>query len=143
MITDDFEQRLQRVPLRPAPPEWRRESLSAARQSAPAPQAVSPANAMARWPAWLWRSLWPCPQAWAGLAALWVVVAVLNVTLRDDSASRATLAPTPSSHLVMGFSEQQRLLAELIGNAEPILPPPPKVPAPRPHAERRSILLMA
>ncbi len=142
-MRSDFEQRLQGVPLRPVPAGWREEILSAARESTAAAEAVLPVQPMGRWRAWLRQALWPCPQAWAGLAAIWVVVLALNFTMRDSSPSVATIAPARSSQLLMAFSEQKRLLAELIGGAEPMLPPPPKRVAPRPRTERRSFLLMA
>src|ERR1041385_4950547 len=114
MNADDFEKRLQRQAMRQIPRAWRGEILTAARRAGvPRP---STANSQ---PAPWWRDLlWPCPQAWAGLAAVWMVILFLNVLSPGPvdlpgpprtSAGRATL---------MAFKERQRMLAEIARGAE-------------------------
>ncbi|PYK58897.1 MAG: hypothetical protein DME21_14645, partial [Verrucomicrobia bacterium] len=79
MRPEDFEKQLQRQPLRKIPAEWRGEILDAARR-AHEPQPSQPAS-------W-WRALlWPCPQAWAGLAAVWVLILALNSVTREPARS--------------------------------------------------------
>ena len=129
MNADDFEERLQRQSIRPIPSEWRREILEAARRAAdPQPSTFNP-QPTSSWRDWFW----PCPQAWAGLAAVWAVVLLLNWASRDPAhvpnASKA--APTPE--LLLALKEHRRLLAELIGT--PTLVEPPKTLEPRPRSE--------
>ena len=116
MNADDFEQKLGQQKLRPIPAEWRAEILSAAnaaRQTAPV--SAAPASASSS-PAFLSALFWPSPKAWAGLAAIWLVILGLNHSARDNPqiATRKSSPSTPDLRLVL--KEQQRLLAEL---AEP------------------------
>ena len=148
MKPDDFEQHLQRQPMRQVPSEWREEILSAARQAA-RPQAAP------RAPRHAWRTvfstlnshlstlLWPHPAAWAGLAAVWVAMLGLHLATHDVAPLVAKGSPAPSPQVFMAFQEQQRLLNELIGSRETPPVEPPKPALPRPRSERQSRLLMA
>lgn len=124
MKPDDFESQLQRQPLRDLPAEWRTEILSAAQEAAAQTETANP-SAPTSW----WRELlWPCPQAWAGLAAVWVVILGLN-WMNDWPANghplQARRELTPEER--MAFIEQQQLLARLL---EPETAPPPHVDKP-------------
>lgn len=140
MNPDPFEQHLSRQPLRPVPAEWRDEVLARA-GDLPSPflasamasdgDCKSPARAsqLSTFNSQLREWLWPCPQAWAALAAVWVLLLGLNVATRDrsapDTASAKTLPVMPYA-----WREQQKLLAELFP-PEPTAPPRPRVqPAP-------------
>src|SRR5664280_2576256 len=92
MNTDDFEKRLQREPLRQIPGEWREQILSAARQASlaehaprttqhapPSPSLLSTIHHQ------LSTLLWPHPTAWAGLAAVWLMILGVNLTTQDAS----------------------------------------------------------
>jgi hypothetical protein len=125
MNPDPFEQRLSRQPLKPVPPEWRDDILPRADdlQSPSSISQLSTFNSQLR--SWLW----PCPQAWAALAAIWVLLLAVNFSTRDRSATNTTSA---NALPVMPYAwrEQQKLLAELFP-PEPIAPPRPRVePAP-------------
>src|SRR5687767_7143159 len=81
---DDFEQRLQRQPLRPIPTAWRAEMLSRSRDvithhasRIAHPSFLSTLNQQ------LSTILWPCPQAWAGLAAVWLIIVTFNFATAD------------------------------------------------------------
>src|SRR5213594_2977907 len=129
MSMDDFEERLQRQSVRPMPREWRQEILDAARRAS-AHQLSTPNPRTTPW----WRErLWPCPQAWACLAAAWVVVLLLNLASRDPVRVANTSKPALAPEFFMALREHRRLLAELIG------PPPfiePHKPfEPRTHGE--------
>ncbi len=73
-----FEKRLAETPLRPIPPEWRREILAAAQvpRSCWSFAALLPAiqNPKSK----IQNLLWPHPYAWAALAACWIVIATLS-----------------------------------------------------------------
>ena len=84
-----------------------------------------------------WRELlWPCPQAWAGLVTLWLLILGLHLMAGTDSrpSGQPTVAAiSPEWWAVL--AEQRRLLAELLPPPEP---PPirrPKEPADRPRSE--------
>jgi hypothetical protein len=150
MNTEDFEKRLQRLPLRQIPGEWREEILSAARQASlpeHAPRtthhAPAPRSLLSTLIHQLSTLLWPHPTAWAGLAAVWLVILVINLTTRDASTLVAKHASPVSPQMFMAFQEQERLLSELIGTSETPVAERPKAVPPRPRSEGRSTLLMA
>jgi hypothetical protein len=150
MNTDDFEKQLQRQPLRQMPGEWRDEILSTAQQtSSPADasritrHASSSPSLLSTLSHQLSALLWPHPTAWAGLAAVWLVILGMNLTTRDASTRVAKHASPVSPQILMAFQEQERLLAELIGPRETPVAERPK-PAPmRPRSEGRKEMLMA
>jgi hypothetical protein len=150
MSADDFEQRVQRQPLRQIPGEWRAEILSAARQASQAEHAprttdhAPPRRSLLSTLHYqLSTLLWPHPTAWAGLAAAWLVIAGLNLTTREASPRLARRAEPLSPQVFMAFQEQARLLTELIGPCEAPVAERPKPAVPRPRSERRRALLMA
>jgi hypothetical protein len=150
MNTEDFEKRLQRQPLRQIPGEWREGILSAARQASPSEHAprtthhVSPARSLlSTLHHQLSTILWPHPTAWAGLAAVWLVILGVNLTTRDASTVVAKRAALVSPQVFMAFQEQERLLAELIGPRDPPVAERPKPAPPRPRSELSRELLAA
>ncbi len=78
---DPFEQRLRRQSVRPVPPAWREQILAAARshrRNATAPSVSEDDAALLAG----WRLLFGrFPLAWAALAALWIVLVGVNLTL--------------------------------------------------------------
>jgi hypothetical protein len=132
MKPDDFEKQLQRQPLCMAPADWRAEILQAAQ--AAAPHASRPTPDALRW----WREwLWPSPQAWAGLAALWILIAALNATTAPRSRDMAKQTPKPSLETETTLAAQRRELARLLDNfTEPM--PTPKAGPPGPRSENLS-----
>src|SRR4051812_14850115 len=94
MNPDDFEQQLQRQPLRPLPADWRAEILQTAQ--AAAPQTSASSNPQPARQSFLATLFWPCPQAWAGLAAVWLAILALNFTTTDQSRTLA-VTTTPRS----------------------------------------------
>jgi hypothetical protein len=80
---NDFEQKLARQTFREPPAGLRAEILRACAASAPA--------------AWTWRDwFWPSPQAWAALAALWVICAAVQLGDRPAPHSASFAAPPAS-----------------------------------------------
>jgi hypothetical protein len=64
----------------------------------------------------LWQELFlPSRRVWSGLAAVWVLILVINFAERDPApAGKATAAP-----VMMNLAEQQRLLNELFADRTP------------------------
>ncbi len=112
---DDFERRLARQPLRTPPPEWRGEILRNARA------AISPVKEREMTPASSWwrQLLWPCPQAWVGLAAAWAIVAGLNWLAQDETAPPSDRVAQTSAEVRIVLAEQRRLWKELLGEVPP------------------------
>ena len=84
--------------------------------------------------AWL-ELIWPSRRAWAGMAALWLVVLAANLEMKATSTTVPTVQSAHARELARAFEEQQRLLAELL---LPVRPPPgaPARSAPGPRSEQ-------
>ena len=64
---NDFERKLSQQPFRTPPPDLRHAILG------------SPVNVIIP-DRWTWRDwLWPSPKAWAALAALWMICAIVGL----------------------------------------------------------------
>lgn len=84
-----------------------------------------------------WQQLiWPSRHIWAGLAAVWILILVANLSMQDHS-QLATAKSLPAPEIIMTWRQQERLLAELVGPDEMRAAPPPKPFLPRPSSERR------
>jgi hypothetical protein len=140
---DDFEQQLSRQPLRPVPAAWREEILTAAESSAATRHA--PPAARSSWLSTLNSQLstllWPHPKAWAGLAAVWVLILAVNFSIRDKSPVVAEKAVPPSPEMIVELRQQQRMLAELIGSRDEHDADRSKSFVPQPRSERVEILV--
>jgi hypothetical protein len=103
MNTDDFEQRLQRQPLRQIPSEWRRDILSAAKSTAanPAPRSAFCVSFLSTINAQLSTILWPHPKAWAGLVAVWILIFAVDFSVRDATPVVAEKAAPPSPEVIV------------------------------------------
>ena len=153
MKLDDFEQQLERQPLRHIPAQWREEILAAARQASPSVLRSPVTHPAPRWRAvlstlnpQLSTLLWPCPQAWAGLAAVWLGLLAFNLATRDASVAAARHTKPASPQALRAWQEQERLLVELIeliGPPEKLVATRPKAVVPRPRSEGRSGLGIA
>lgn len=55
-------------------------------------------------------AIWPSRRAWAGLAALWIVIIALNVSLRNHARLLAAGSNRPPTELVRVFLEHEGLL---------------------------------
>jgi hypothetical protein len=129
MKPDEFEQDLQCQLRRRVPGEWRGKILEAAQ--AAARERVGPQEEEHGWCFPSWREwFWPCPQAWAGLAAVWMIL--LGFQLATASAPSAMARRSPSSEVRMALAAQRRELARLLDvPADPAPAPRPTVPGPR------------
>jgi hypothetical protein len=144
MKPDDFEQQLQNQPLRPAPAGWRAEILRQAagadaksqrevaecemRNTECEPERLGSAPAPSGWLEWLW----PCPQAWAALAAIWILLLGLHLTHPPSLSSPITQTRPPTPEARMALAAQRREMTRLLdGPVEPPSAPKPAVPGPR------------
>ncbi len=150
MNLDEFEKHLQSQPLRQVPAEWRQEILSVAQEAARALGAPhtphytqAPPSLLSTLNHRLSTFLWPHPAAWAGLAAVWLVILGLDLATQVGSPLLAQGTTPPSPQLFMAFQEQQRLLSELIGPREAPVAEQPKQAPLQPRSERRRDLQMA
>lgn len=133
MKPEDFEQRLQRRPLRQIPAGWRAEILAAAN---PAPRSASRTPFLSTINSQLSTLLWPHPKAWAGLAAVWILIIAVDFSIRDKSPVIAERSSPPSPEVVAELKQQQRILAELIGARDALDADRSKPMAPQPRSER-------
>lgn len=98
MNTDptDFEKRLSAVTLRPVPGEWKAGILAAAGRASLTPSnQEDKRDPRQRVTSFFYSLLWPHPRAWAALACLWVVIAVLNLSGPKGDALLANTDPLP------------------------------------------------
>lgn len=128
MTPDEFEQQLQSQPLRSAPSEWRAEILEAAHAARTAHESrvTRQATSVPSWRNWLW----PCPQAWAALAAVWMILVVVHLAGPPAPPSVAIQSPSPEKR--MAVAAQRRELARLLDVPADSAPAPkPTIPGPR------------
>ncbi len=138
MNPDPFEHRLARQPLKPVPPEWRDEILARARD-VQSPATFQP-SAFNLQPSWLERLFGPNPLAWAGLAAVWLVLFAVNRSASEPAggASVASLATEPTQAEVAEIvRERRREMAELLNLDEPKAALPSRPESPPKRSQRR------
>jgi hypothetical protein len=120
MNADDFEKQLKRQALRQVPSEWRENILRAAQAATRNPTLE---NRDASWLSTLISHLstilWPHPKAWAGLAAVWIVIGSLQFASSDHTNRLAAKVKQPSPESFAILQQQTRLLAELLGQSPP------------------------
>jgi hypothetical protein len=139
MNHDDFEKKLGRQPLRRVSAEWREEILSAANKVGTARRAVRGRlgeTSLPKFRDWLSAILWPNPQAWAGLAAVWILIFAMNLSTRDTSPAVAEKNSRPSSEVIVDLRQQRLMLAELIGPRDKSNVDRSKSLVPQPRSER-------
>ncbi|HAO80279.1 MAG TPA: hypothetical protein DCQ92_15180 [Verrucomicrobia subdivision 3 bacterium] len=143
MNADEFEKRLQRQPLRQAPCEWRSEILAAARDAQtsrhPSPTTRRPFLSTLNYQ--LSPFFWPHPKAWAGLAAVWILIFMVNFSMHEPSPMMAKKSAPPSPEVIVELKKQQRMFAELVGSYETPDVDRRKMFSPRPRSGRAEILV--
>jgi hypothetical protein len=131
-MKDDFEEQLKSQPFRQVPEQWREEILAAGRAGCPKHAASSTEHFVRSW----WRELlWPCPQAWAALAAVWIVLLVIHFETSEPAVTKMAKArpATVSRQMLAVLQEQRRLYTELIESAQV----KEEDTKPRPHTEMK------
>ena len=143
MKPDEFEQKLSRQPLRQVPQEWRAKIISAAcdAQASCHPSPVTRRSLLSVINSQLSTLLWPHPNAWAGLATVWILILAVNFSLREESPRAAGKYSPPSPEVMVQLQQQQRLFAELFGTIQPPDADRQKLFAPKPRSQRVEILM--
>ena len=141
MNTDDFEKKLQRQPLRRVPPAWRADILCAARNAAAVQRGTrntehATRSFLSTLNSQLSTLLWPSPRAWAGLAALWLLMLAVNLLTSHEPATVANRIPPPSPQVLLAIQAQERLLYQSLGARELPEAERPKPTSPRPRSDR-------
>ena len=89
----------------------------------------------------LWRELiFPSRRIWAGLAAVWLLIFAVNLSMRDHSPSGVMVSAPPQ--MMLTFRQQQQLLTELLGPDETRVAEPATPFLPRPRSEGRIEIFM-
>jgi len=124
----DFENRLQRQPIRELPRDWRAEILAAA---------ATPVGRRSRGATGGPSSAWPSLRAWASLAAVWLVIFLLHSTAPDEPRLARNSSPMTMQSFAI-LHTQTLMMAELLGQTDSTdFRPPPAAPAavPKPRSE--------
>jgi hypothetical protein len=140
-MNDDvqFENHLRRRPLKSIPATWRDDILQPAvreigdRQPGPARELTW----MEAFRSWATGFFAAAPKAWAGLATVWVVILVLNVSGGDESTTAVMLRPVSPAQTRMALQQKQLLLIELAGRPETRPAAQPRSTAPGPRTQRK------
>jgi hypothetical protein len=136
---NELEQKLSRQPVRRIPAEWRAEILAAAElPPRPAPRASFLSGRNQQLSMWLW----PHPKAWAGLAAVWILIFTVDFSARDRRQLAAEKSAPPSLEAMAEVRRQKLLFAQLIGPDELRAAVAPRSFLPRPRSERAKISVM-
>lgn len=87
-----------------------------------------------------WRELiFPCRRIWSGLAAVWLVLFLVNLSQRDDVSS-VTGKPVRSAEVMMSVQAQQRWMNELLADrAAPPEADRPRNFTPKPRSEKSEV----
>jgi hypothetical protein len=84
----------------------------------------------------LWRELiFPCRRIWAGLAAVWILIFIVNFSQCDGSQT-VVARSTPPAEMMMTFRDQQKWLDELLADRSlPMDAERPRIFSPKPRTE--------
>jgi anti-sigma factor RsiW len=110
----------------------------------PLPLAPRPSGWLSTLNSQLSTLLWPHPKAWAGLAAVWVLIFAVNFASRETTPGlEARQVKVLTTETVRSLKQREQLLAEVSGLPENREAGRPKAMPPRPRTERRNELLNA
>ena len=132
-MDSEFENRLRRQSLRQIPDGWRDEIVGQASSLSPLSKTKKLETGKLPGLRLIWREFfWPHPKAWAGLAAIWVFIFLLNFSTRDRTPALAEKVSPPSPEVLVELKKQQRMFAELMGSTATSDADRPKfIPKPR------------
>ncbi len=109
MTPEELEKRIAEIPDASPPREWRAAILQTALTPAEPEKVAAPPW---RWSDWLW----PCPQAWIGLAACWLILGPLHLVTGvpvGRTPSYVTTAEQETSITVITVASAPARLLEL------------------------------
>jgi hypothetical protein len=88
----------------------------------------------------LWLELiWPCRRIWTGLATVWILIFVANVSMHDGS--QTVIAKSSTTEMIMTFRDQQKFLNELFADRSlPADAGRPRIFSPKPRTESMRFL---
>ena len=137
-MNNHFEKRLQQVSQRQVPSGWRQEILTAAKRAETSGQTsvVPRPNLLVAFIDQLAVRLRPQRAAWAGLATVWIVIMLLNLSGGSD-ATTAMAASIPAAQARMALKQKQFLMVELAGRTETREVVQPQAVSPGPRSQRR------
>ena len=99
----------------------------------------SPATARI-WQMFWQEIVWPCRRIWTGLAAVWMVLFLFNLSQRDGSPPVIAKSSPPDATM-MTLRDQQKLLNELFADRSlPADAEPPRTFSPKPRTESMEFL---
>lgn len=127
---EKIENELRRRAVRALPAEWRAQILATARAATSQAPAVS-STLLFRWREWLW----PCPQAWAAVAAGWVVIIALQLNSPRPPRVQAENKSARTEQVRMAMAEQRKLLAQVLGSEAVVVAERPKQAIPQRRSE--------
>ena len=83
----------------------------------------------------LWRELvFPCRHIGAGLAAIWILIAAINISLGDHSPAPIKKSSNPAK--TMAFRDRREWLNVLLEDrSAPLTAEPPRIFSPKPRTE--------
>ena len=126
---DEFEQRLSNQTLRSLPEGWRNQILRDA-------EAARIHEAQRPWRRglgeFLRELLWPSPLAWAGLAAAWFVILLLNQATTQQARQSMAKVPLLEPRMVAVLWKQQQQIQNLL-DPDSASNEPAKSPKPAPN----------
>jgi hypothetical protein len=84
--------------------------------------------------------IWPCRRIWTGLAAVWILIFIVNFSQRDGSQTRMAKS-APTAEMMMTFRDQQKWLNELLADRSPPMDAErPRIYSPKPRTETTEFL---
>jgi hypothetical protein len=139
---EQFEKLLESQSLRQVPAEWRNEILAATAQAQSVHnlQPVTGRSFLSMLNHRLASLLWPHPVAWAGLAAVWILLLAAHFSMSDDAPAIAEKTLPPSPEVVAELNQQKQLLAELMGASDAREADQQKTFVPKPRSEATEMM---
>ena len=89
----------------------------------------------------LWHELiFPSRRIWTGLAAIWILIFIVNFSQRDGSQTMMAKS-VPTAEMMTTFRDQQNLLNELLADRSlPMDAERPRIFSPKPRTETTELL---
>jgi len=78
---------------------------------------------------------WPCRRIWTGLATVWLLLVIINLSQRDGATNRLAKAP-PTPQMMVALRQQEEMLDALLADRTPPAEAiPPRNFEPKPRSE--------